>query len=153
VPKRESKDTDTGKTKQDRCIVPLSPLVSLYYELEERREYRDTSFLSEVTAALRVTDGALVVHYVEGVCVRTETVLRQALTERINPVLMVNKLDRAFLELQLDPENFQRTIETANVIIATYEDELLEMFSISRKEPLDLAPWLAIHPQQIHRYV
>jgi elongation factor 2 len=87
-------------------------------------------FSSEVTAALRVTDGALVVvDCVEGVCVQTETVLRQALTERIKPVLMVNKLDRAFLELQLDPEdayqNFQRTIETANVIIATYEDELL----------------------------
>lgn len=87
-------------------------------------------FSSEVTAALRVTDGALVVvDCVEGVCVQTETVLRQALGERIKPVLMVNKMDRAFLELQLDPETayqgFARTIETANVIIATYEDELL----------------------------
>eukprot|EP01126_Amoeba_proteus_P059705 TRINITY_DN7824_c0_g1_i4.p1 TRINITY_DN7824_c0_g1~~TRINITY_DN7824_c0_g1_i4.p1 ORF type:complete len:224 (-),score=49.20 TRINITY_DN7824_c0_g1_i4:309-980(-) len=42
---------------------------------------------------------------------------------------MVNKVDRTFLELQLDPEEafkgFQRTIEAVNVIIATYEDELL----------------------------
>jgi len=87
-------------------------------------------FSSEVTAALRVTDGALVVvDCVEGVCVQTETVLRQALGERIKPVLMVNKLDRAFLELQLDPEDayqtFRRTIESANVVIATYPDETL----------------------------
>jgi len=85
-------------------------------------------FSSEVTAALRVTDGALVVvDSVEGVCVQTETVLRQALTERIIPVMTINKLDRSFLELQLEPEemyqNFQRIIENANVIMATYQDE------------------------------
>lgn len=115
-------------------------------------------FSSEVTAALRVTDGALVVvdcvsgiyiifdtfvspssplqcfhplvylSHLLGVCVQTETVLRQAIAERIKPVLMMNKMDRALLELQLDPDElfqtFQRIVENINVIISTYgEDE------------------------------
>lgn len=87
-------------------------------------------FSSEVTAALRVTDGALVViDCIEGVCVQTETVLRQAIGERVKPCLMVNKVDRALLELQLDPEecyqSFARAIETVNVVIATYNDDRL----------------------------
>ena len=53
----------------------------------------------------------------------------QALVERIRPVMTVNKLDRCFLELMLDGEEaysgFRRTIESANVIMATYADELL----------------------------
>lgn len=85
-------------------------------------------FSSEVTAALRVTDGALVVvDCVSGVCVQTETVLRQAIAERIKPVLFMNKMDRALLELQLGQEElfqtFQRIIENINVIIATYGDD------------------------------
>jgi elongation factor 2 len=87
-------------------------------------------FSSEVTAALRVTDGALVVvDCIEGVCVQTETVLRQAIAERIKPILFVNKLDRVFLELHMDAEeaytNFNRAIESVNVIIATYNDDKL----------------------------
>lgn len=87
-------------------------------------------FSSEVTAALRVTDGALVVvDTIDGVCVQTETVLRQAISERVKPVLMVNKVDRALLELQLPPEElyqaFCRSIESVNVIVATYNDESL----------------------------
>jgi len=87
-------------------------------------------FSSEVTAALRVTDGALVVvDCIEGVCVQTETVLRQAISERIRPILFVNKLDRIFLELQMDLEQcyqtFSRAIESVNVVIATYKDDLL----------------------------
>jgi elongation factor 2 len=87
-------------------------------------------FSSEVTAALRVTDGALVVvDTIDGVCVQTETVLRQAISERVRPVLMVNKVDRALLELQLPAEElyqaFCRSIESVNVIVATYNDETL----------------------------
>lgn len=82
-------------------------------------------FSSEVTAALRVTDGALVVvDTVEGVAVQTGTVLRQAMAERVKPVLMVNKVDRALLELQLTGEeiyqNMRQAIENVNIIIESY---------------------------------
>ncbi|GMR62993.1 hypothetical protein PMAYCL1PPCAC_33188, partial [Pristionchus mayeri] len=85
-------------------------------------------FSSEVTAALRVTDGAIVVvDCVSGVAVQTETVLRQAIAERIKPILFMNKMDRALLELQLGQEElyqtFQRIIENVNVIISTYGEE------------------------------
>jgi elongation factor 2 len=131
--------TDTREDEQERGITIKSTGVSLYYETsvvdgETMQPYLinlidspgHVDFSCEVTAALRVTDGALVVvDYVEGVCVQTETVLRQALGEKIKPVMMVNKIDRGILELQVDGEtmyqNFQRVIENANVIISTYE--------------------------------
>lgn len=142
----EARFTDTRKDEQERCITIKSTAISLYYELPEKdlklvkqpREEGMNAFLinlidspghvdfsSEVTAALRVTDGALVVvDCVSGVCVQTETVLRQAIAERIKPVLFMNKMDLALLTLQLGAEDmyqaFQRIIENVNCIIATY---------------------------------
>jgi len=145
----ETRATDTRKDEQERCITIKSTAISMYFEMEDKDLpfvkqplEKDTKgflinlidspghvdFSSEVTAALRVTDGALVVvDCVSGVCVQTETVLRQAIAERIKPVLFMNKMDRALLELQLDQEDlfltFQRIVENVNVIIATYADD------------------------------
>merc|ERR1712232_1024995 len=71
----------------------------------------------------------VVVDCIEGCAVQTETVLRQALTERVKPVLFVNKVDRCILELQMEPEDmyskFRKAIEDVNVLIATYNDALM----------------------------
>ena len=146
----EARFMDTRPDEQDRCITIKSTAISLYASFPEEEDLKEipqkvdgpeflinlidspghVDFSSEVTAALRVTDGALVVvDCVSGVCVQTETVLRQALTERIKPILMINKVDRAMLELQVSKEDlyqsFARTVESVNVIIATYFDKTL----------------------------
>ena len=58
---------------------------------------------------------------------QTETVLRQAIAERIKPVLFMNKMDLALLTLQLKQEDLyqslQRIVESINVIIATYGED------------------------------
>ena len=147
----DARATDTRADEQERGITIKSTAISLYGSLETEEDLKDVvgakpdgkdflinlidspghvDFSSEVTAALRVTDGALVVvDTVEGVCVQTETVLRQALTERIKPVVVINKVDRALLELQVSKEDlyqsFSRTIESVNVVISTYLDKTL----------------------------
>ncbi|KAJ9301947.1 hypothetical protein DTO271G3_813 [Paecilomyces variotii] len=146
----EARFTDTRADEQERGITIKSTAISLYAHLTDEEDIKDipqkvdgneflvnlidspghVDFSSEVTAALRVTDGALVVvDCISGVCVQTETVLRQALGERIKPVCIVNKVDRALLELQVSKEDlyqsFARTVESINVIIATYFDKAL----------------------------
>ncbi|KAI0040378.1 eukaryotic translation elongation factor 2 [Auriscalpium vulgare] len=141
--------THVRPDERERGITIKSTAVSMYFEVDKAelasiQQKTDgneflinlidspghVDFSSEVTAALRVTDGALVVvDSVDGVCVQTETVLRQALGERIKPVVIVNKVDRAMLELQMSKEelykSFSSTIESVNAIISTYHDDAL----------------------------
>lgn len=143
----EQRFTDTRQDEQDRCITIKSTAVSMYHELPED-EYEEMTipkngngflinlidspghvdFSSEVTAALRVTDGALVVvDCVSGVCVQTSTVLRQALAERIKPILFMNKIDLALLTLQLSADEMynvlRKTVENVNVEISCNQEE------------------------------
>ncbi len=83
-------------------------------------------FTGKVTRALRVIDGAVVVvDAVEEIMAQTEILTRQALEERVCPVLFINKVDRLITELQLNEEQIQRKLDH---IIDGFND-LIELYA------------------------
>jgi elongation factor 2 len=107
--------TNSLDEEKSRGITILSSAVTMVHHFEG--EYNlinliDTpghiDFGGEVTRSLRVVDGAiLVVCGVDGIMPQTETVLKQALRERVKPVLFINKVDRMIKEQMLTPEKMQ----------------------------------------------
>jgi elongation factor 2 len=70
-------------------------------------------FGGDVTRAMRALDGVIIlVCAVEGIMPQTETVIRQALKERVRPVLFINKVDRLINELKVTPEEMQKRFTT-----------------------------------------
>ena len=150
---------DTRKDEQERGITIKSTAVSMSFSVEKEileayaqsSDYNGQEFLinlidspghvdfsSEVTAALRVTDGALVVvDCVDGICVQTETVLRQAIDERIIPTHVLNKLYRAIIELGFTEkeiyEVLKKRIEAFNAKMETILGERDYIKSLSPK--------------------
>lgn len=81
-------------------------------------------FSCDVSTATRLCDGALVViDVLEGLCTQTHAVLYKALKERMHPYLVLNKVDRLALELQLSPleafHHLRRILENVNALAST----------------------------------
>src|SRR5439155_594886 len=94
----------------------IAAIASMVHEIEGK-EYLinliDTpghvDFGGDVTRAMRAIDGVIILDdAVEGVMPQTETVIRQALKERVKPVLFINKVDRLVNELKITPEQMQQ---------------------------------------------
>src|SRR3989454_4826830 len=135
---------DFMEEEQKRQMTIKAANVSLYYEHNDMPfviNLIDTpghvDFSGKVTRSLRAIDGAVVVvDSVEEVMVQTETVTRQALEERVRPVLYINKIDRLIKELKLTPEQIQerigRIIKDFNGLIDLYgEAEFKEKWKVS----------------------
>ena len=82
-------------------------------------------FGGDVTRAMRAVDGCIILTCaVEGAMPQTETVVRQALKEKVRPVLFINKVDRLINELQVTPEDMQERfmaqITKVNTLISQF---------------------------------
>ncbi|XP_056591298.1 LOW QUALITY PROTEIN: elongation factor-like GTPase 1 [Triplophysa dalaica] len=130
---------DSREDEQIRGITMKSSAITLHYTTGEN-EYLinlidspgHVDFSSEVSTAVRLCDGAIViVDAVEGVCPQTQVVLRQAWLENIRPVLVINKIDRLIVELKLTPQeafiHLQKILEQVNAVTGSlFTSKVLE---------------------------
>lgn len=123
--------TDTRVDEQERRISIKAVPMSLVLEDSNAKSYLcnimdapgHVNFSDEMTAALRLADGAvLVVDAGEGVMVNTERAIRHAIQERLPIVVVMNKVDRLITELKLPPKDayhkLRHTLEVINNHIA-----------------------------------
>lgn len=138
---------DSYVLEQERGITINSSNVSVPCEINGEKylvNIIDTpghvDFGGDVIRAMRAVDGAvLVVDAVEGVMPQTETVLRQALKERVKPVLFINKVDRLITEMNVAPEDMQKkfikvVMDINNLISKNAPDNFAQKWQVNIKD-------------------
>src|SRR3970282_2060924 len=128
---------DYDEQEQARGITINAAIASMVHEFEGQLyliNLIDTpghvDFGGDVTRAMRAIDGVIIlVDAVEGVMPQTETVIRQALTERGRPVPLIN-------EMKLDPDRMeQRFVKIITEVNARIQkllpDDLKESWALN----------------------
>lgn len=116
---------DNTKAEQERQITMKSSSISLTfqkYQIHVLDSPGHVDFSSEVSIAMRMTDGAcIVVDAIEGLCIQSLAVLRHAFRQRVSPILLINKIDRLVREWRLSPldayDHLRRLIEEINGVV------------------------------------
>ena len=126
---------DFHEDEQARGITIDSANVSMIHNIDGKDHLINlidtpghVDFGGDVTRAMRAVDGCIVlVCASEGIMPQTETVLRQALRERVKPILFINKVDRLIKEIKLTPEQMQERfiniINKVNILIREIAEE------------------------------
>ncbi len=139
---------DFDEQEQERGITIDSAALSMVHQYggeDHLINLFDTpghvDFGGDVTRAMRAIDGAIVlVDAVESVMPQTETVIRQALREKVKPILFVNKVDRLINEVKIGPEEMQRKfvqiIREVNELIRKFapDDEIAENWQVKAED-------------------
>jgi len=82
-------------------------------------------FGGDVTRAMRALDGVFILCCaVEGIMPQTETVIRQALKERVRPLLFINKVDRMIVEQQVTKDMM---ITKFSKIVAEFNQKIMDI--------------------------
>lgn len=142
---------DSRIDEQERGITMKSSSISLFYKDRSNAENEfiinlidspgHVDFSSEVSTAVRLCDGAIVlvsfsifltpnfsmnkinlqVDVIEGVCPQTRICLKQAYTENLKPILVLNKIDRLIVEKKMSPldayVHISQVLEQVNAVV------------------------------------
>ncbi|KAI9846996.1 MAG: Cytoplasmic GTPase/eEF2-like protein (ribosomal biogenesis) [Sclerophora amabilis] len=133
---------DSRPDEQLRGITMESSAISLHFSMLRRSQADEApsqkeylinlidspghiDFSSEVSTASRLCDGAVVlVDAVEGVCSQTVTVLRHTWTEHLQPLLVINKIDRLVTELKMSAgeayTHLSKLLEQVNAVVGSF---------------------------------
>ena len=136
-----AKYLDSREDEQQRGITIEASAISIFYRNEQqlkRNAEQNCNYLinlidspghidfsSDVSTAVRLCDGGLLlVDVIEGVCIQTHAVIKQAYEEKVKLCLVLNKIDKLIVDLQMTPveitEHLTRIIEQVNSLMSGF---------------------------------